>query len=599
MRIVFHLVTGPDDVVEYQPLGFGYLASYLQENGVEARCSVEDNLDSILAIAPDIVAFSCCSQNYRLAIERVGFLRQRMKAVFLLGGVHISSLPDSLHRDFACGVVGEGEETFLQLINLLAAHGELAPASLSRVQGLVYWDGDEIRRTPDRELLDLLDDLPPPDRSILPPAKFAHLLTGRGCPYDCSFCSSRLMWGGYRGFSAERVGAELAALVTEGHTQIHIHDDLFVADRPRLVRLADVLEEAEVLGAAELSCTVRADLVDEDLAEMLVRLNVTSVTFGMESADDETQARLCKRTNIKQVRNALAVLDRFGIEATVSAIVGEPDETILSMRKTYSFLCRQVMRGRLAGAEVNVLAPYPGTGYWQTAVERGLIGDPATFDWSKLGAPWRGLLLNPHLEADAARLVAWDRHLRALMAALRRSLIMIAPDDADLDLDLDPALVRAIFLWTAEDGLSEVLAQDEIDLVRFGPDRLWAQLEKIVADYGEAPLLLIAPEPDKATSAVMRALKAGLGLEKQKAVQSRVGPFPLLAVMAEAVSWGPDRVAALMKGDTEALPEELPVAQPTLLRELPLADFNQSVAYEGEVSDLLDEYTRRLPKGPK
>jgi hypothetical protein len=166
--------------------------------------------------------------------------------------------------------------------------------------------------------------LPWPDRALLPAFKYAHVMTGRGCPFECRFCTSRRMWGGYRGFSAARIAEEIEMLVAEEHEHIHIHDDLFADRRERVIMLADALEDRDLLGAVEFSCAVRADRVTPDLCEALVRLGATAVTFGMESADDETQERLGKGYGLATIRRALRLLERFEIEARVSGLSASP-----------------------------------------------------------------------------------------------------------------------------------------------------------------------------------------------------------------------------------------------------------------------------------
>lgn len=592
-RIVFHLVSGPDDLRDYAPLGFGYLAAFLEKMEFAARCTVEDDLEAMLAINPDVIGLSCASQNYGLAIERARLLRQRTGAKLILGGAHVSCLPESLDPAFHCGVVGEGEDTFHHLMRVLEKTGDLAPADLAEVYGLVYWQDGRLVRTEDRAPIDPLDSVPPPDRSILPPARLTHLMTGRGCPYDCRFCASSRIWGGYRGFSAERVAAELIDLIEAGHRRIYIHDDLFVADPYRLIQVADILEEKELLGAAELSCTVRADLVDDDLCEILFRLGVTAVTFGFESADDDTLERLNKRQTVDQARATLATLDRYGIECAVSAIVGEPEETLESIRATYQFLADEAVRGRLTEGEVNILAPFPGTEYWDRAVKLGLVGDPLKFDWSRVGSPWRGLLLNTLITKEAARLIGWDHRLRGIFAALARPLVLLATDDADLDLDVDPRLVRAIFLLSEEEGVAEVVSEGEVTLLRYGPDEFLDELARLADEYGDSPLVLFAPEPEQATMAVIRACKLGATLLGKPFVRSRTGEFPLMARLQNALGLGGDPFLSLVAGDDEFLPE-MAIAEPAKLRELPYSDLAKPVPHTEDAVKLLDRYAAEL-----
>lgn len=596
MRIVFHLVTGENDIVEYAPLGFAYLAAFLNTYDIDAKCTIETNLETIVAIAPDVIGISCSSQNYGLAIERAQWLRERCDAVYVLGGVHISCLPASLHPAFDVGVMGEGEDTFHHVMRLLEQYGALPDEKLAEVPGIVYFREGRPLVNGERDPLENLDDLPLPDRSILPPFKYAHVMTGRGCPYNCTFCTSHRMWGGYRGFSAPRIADEIELLVEEGHEHIHIHDDLFANNAARVIALADELENREILGAVEFSCAVRADRITADLCEALVRLAATSVNFGLESVDEQTQKHLGKGYGPETIRRALRLLERYEIEANVSGIIGEPHESPASMRATYRFIVEQAVRGRLAGAEINVLTPLPGTPYWEQAVERGLVGPPASFDWAKLGAPWHGLLLNEFIEAQAGRLIGWDRRMRLLFYHSQRPLIILARDDVELDIDLDPTLVRAVFLLADEPGTVEVLDQGVIDLMRLGPDLMRKELTKIAEKYAHVPLLAIVPEPSKARLAVLRACKQGFALTDRRAVRSRSGSFPFITVLADAVGWENGRLEQLLQGDESALPEEMFVADPQAARRLPADDPEEPVTLNFDSIEALDRYAAALAK---
>lgn len=595
MKIVFYQVHGSQDIVDYAPLGFGYLSAFLKEVGdVQTECSVATDPGQIAAAKPDVVGLSASSQNYGLALELARNLRDNCRTRLILGGPHITCLPGSFNEVFDCGVVGEGEDTFQHLMSVLNRTGDLAPEHLGQISGIVFRNRGELVQTAPREPLDPLDQVPPPDWDILPETKFAHVVTGRGCPYNCAFCNSRTIWGRYRGFSAERIAEDLQTLIARGRRRIHFYDDLFIVDLERLIRLADVLEDLGLSHQAHYSCTVRADLLTDAVAEVLVRLGVTSVTFGLESADDGTNRRWRKGYDLAGIHQALDLLKRYEINGAVSAIVGEPDEPMEAMRHTYIFLAEQAVCGRLAEAEVHVLAPLPGADYWEQAMERNLIGDLDTFDWSRLGAPWRGLLLNPHLEGEVGRLIAWDRYVRRLFFALHRPLIMTMPETDDLELEVDPDLLRALFLLADDPDASEVLEQGSVDLLRYGAEPLWRQFTEIVGRFGETPLVLFAPDASRASTAVVRACKLAVTIHHRPFVHSRLGAFPLMANLAAALELGRERFLALVRGDETALPDDLFTAEPAELRQLPLADLAVPVEYSGSAAQLLDQYAAGL-----
>jgi hypothetical protein len=120
----------------------------------------------------------------------------------------------------------------------------------------------------------------------------------------------------------------------------------------------------------------------------------------------------------------------------------------------------------------------------------------------------------------------------------------------------------------------------------------------LVEEHGEAPLLLFAPDLALASAAAVRAAKLGLAGQASRYARTRLGAFPFVVVAAEALKWGDERLLALAAGDENALPDDAPVAEPALMRQLPLADLSQPVPYDGDVAEFLDRYAATLAKGP-
>lgn len=159
----------------------------------------------------------------------------------MIGGSHITSVPESLDPVFDCGVIGEGEQTFLELVRLFE-NNQWGAEHWKEVDGIVFRnESGEVVRTEPRAQLDPMDTIPPPDRDLLgdqwnlPFNRFMSLITSRGCPYDCAFCASQLHYKGVRYFSAEYVVREVEAVMEKWHpAAISFWDDLFIGDAKRL-----------------------------------------------------------------------------------------------------------------------------------------------------------------------------------------------------------------------------------------------------------------------------------------------------------------------------------------------------------------------------
>ena len=124
MRILLCNVTNKSRKIEesFPHLGFGYLSSYLKQNSnltIEIKVVTDDVEKNLMEFKPDLIGLSSVSQNYGLALKVSSVCKKISKAPVIIGGVHITMLPDSLSRDMDVGVIGEGEETFLEIVTLV------------------------------------------------------------------------------------------------------------------------------------------------------------------------------------------------------------------------------------------------------------------------------------------------------------------------------------------------------------------------------------------------------------------------------------------------------------------------------------------------
>ncbi len=366
----------------FPPLGLGYLAAWLRERveGVEVRV-VDDGVEhEIDAFRPNVVGISAVSQNYGTAQRHARLAKTRGLPV-VVGGVHISMLPASLSSEMDVGVIGEGEETLVELLGALAG-GSFDRERLSAIPGVVYRDGDgELALTPPREPFEPLDRLPLPARDLLavPHGGTCHLFSSRGCPYRCVFCASSRLWPRARALSAEYVVREIGTLAKRyAPRQIVFYDDLFVLDRRRLRSIVELVEAERIGERVEFAVSVRANLVDEEVADLLKRMNVTAVSMGLESGCETTLAFLKPHVTVEDNRRAVSLLDRMGFAVNASFVIGSPDESRAEIEETLRF----IENAPLNLAETYILTAYPGTPVWDYALERGLVFDD--MDWGRL-----------------------------------------------------------------------------------------------------------------------------------------------------------------------------------------------------------------------
>ena len=368
----------------YPPLGIGYLCSYLRAryplDKIECRV-VEGNIErEILEFKPDIVGISAVTQNYNMAVACAAIAKKRGIAV-ICGGIHISMMPMSLATDMDVGVIGEGEETLCELYGLFRAERKFPKEALKNVKGVAYWnEPGTVAMTEPRSQITELDTIPFPDRDLFVAGEETYIFSSRGCPYSCRFCASTRFWKRIRFFSADYVVREIENLYTRRQvTKINFYDDLFCADITRMKRIVDLLEQKGLLGKIEFIGALRANIVTGEAGALLKKMGFSAIGIGLESGCDETLAYLKgEGINNNDNRTAIDVLTGSGIKVLGSFIIGSPNETKADILKTYAF----IKNNDLAGFNIYILTPFPGTAVWDYAVSRNLVSED--MDWSRL-----------------------------------------------------------------------------------------------------------------------------------------------------------------------------------------------------------------------
>ncbi|MDO8691834.1 MAG: radical SAM protein, partial [Dehalococcoidia bacterium] len=393
------------------PLGLSYLASYLSKYGGIDQIVFRRSPQDLIAEKPDIVGISSVTHNFNRAIRSAGEIRESLGVPVVVGGTHISALPHTLPSCFDAGVLGEGEETFLDLCRRYESKGRLTPDILGQIPGIVFHGEEGTLTTTVRPLIDPLDRIPPPRRDLLresvdPSFRHdMHMLTSRGCPYRCVFCFSTQYWGRIRFFSPRRVVDEIKDLVENwGATSINLYDDLFIANRNRLKEIADLLEQEGLTGKVRLSCaSARADLLDEEVCALLRRMNVQAIGFGAESGSQPVLSYLKKdTTTVEDNQRVIDLCQNYGFQLFASFIIGSPGEEEKDLVATYEFISKNA--SRFHAVDVYSLTPYPGTPVWQEAASRGMVSDD--MDWDILAQDpqicdtSRSILLNEKLSRE-------------------------------------------------------------------------------------------------------------------------------------------------------------------------------------------------------
>ncbi|MDP2689319.1 MAG: radical SAM protein, partial [Deltaproteobacteria bacterium] len=299
----------------------------------------------------------------------------------VLGGPHPSvraeeTLSISPFIDFA--IRGEGERSFAELIEALGKNGDYGG-----IKGLSYRSGKRVVHNPPVEFIEDLDSIPYPARDLLmnkdsyTPEDMGLIMTGRGCPYACTFCSSSGVWNrGTRARSIENVLGEVRKVQAEyGTVQFSFKDDTFTLDRKRVMEFCKAVEGKGL--RINWDCNVRVNLIDYELLKRMKSAGCNGIKMGIESGSDRVLKEVMKKgTSVAQIRRASGIARKASIHWTGYFMMGLPTETREEMHETLR-LMRQI---RPDFASISVYEPFPGTSLFSTGVAAGYVANDRTLE---------------------------------------------------------------------------------------------------------------------------------------------------------------------------------------------------------------------------
>ena len=374
----------------YVPLGILYLAAYLERAAFSVEVfdttfrRIADLEERLRQGPPSVVGFAANLMT-RANVVRLARVAKESGWTVLLGGPEPPNWPEQYLAAGADVVVdGEGEETLAELLPLLRAHGP-DPAVLSRVNGLVFRGADgALARTPPRAKVADLDALPWPAREKVDVARYletwrtAHgagslsLITARGCPFRCNWCSHGVYGYSHRRRSPAAVADELAFLVeTYRPEQVWYADDVFNIKASWLVEYAAELERRGL--RVPFECICRADRMTEEAAAALARLGAYRVWIGSESGSQRILDAMERGVTVQQVKDATALLKRHGIETGMFLMWGYEGEELADIEATVA-----LVKDALPDVFFTTVSyPIKGTKYFEKVADRAV----ATTAW--------------------------------------------------------------------------------------------------------------------------------------------------------------------------------------------------------------------------
>ena len=354
------------------PLGLGYIAAYLRQQHKDIDLKIIDEAVTFLSdemleneickgTKPMIVGISCLTATFSRAKEIAGKIKARRKDITVIfGGVHSTALPEECLMTGYVDIVvrHEGEVTMSEIYESI-----LRGKQVDDIKGISYIKEGKYYQTSDRPPinLDILPRFPYEffDKNMKSYSDFGLLVTSRGCPFDCIFCSNRLVTGRtYRAFSSDTVINQIDTLVNKYEQKsIFFADDNFVSDKERFFDLLDSIMQRDLHKKAFFIAQLRADEMSDEILEPMRKANFKMLSCGIETASERLLELISKRESIEEVKKGIRLAKSKGFLTNATFIYGLPSET-KEDRKLSARLSRELP---LDSARFNIATPYPGT----------------------------------------------------------------------------------------------------------------------------------------------------------------------------------------------------------------------------------------------
>ncbi|MCK5600234.1 radical SAM protein, partial [Candidatus Pacearchaeota archaeon] len=340
--------------------------------------------------SPDFVGIHCnftgyCDDAYEIAaiVKRV-----LPEVPVTLGGAHVTMeaktvLKENPYIDYV--VRGEGEITLKELICMLMNGKEAEP---EKIDGLSYRKIDgTVVMNPERKLIPDINQLPTPDRKFVDMERYMELnnralpftkkkplgiiMTSRGCPFNCIFCSTKMMWKRqWRALSAERVIEDIEYMVKNfGVREIIIYDDQFIVDKKRVHRICDLIIEKKLNITLSLPAGTSAWLLDKALLRKMKKAGFYRLCFPIETGNENTIKFIRKNINLNEVLKKIRLANKLGFWTQGNFIIGFPYETREEIEETIRF----AYNSGLDYVVFYIAKPYAGSEMYEIYKKEGLL----------------------------------------------------------------------------------------------------------------------------------------------------------------------------------------------------------------------------------
>lgn len=371
----------------HYPLGLAYLHSYLEScgnnvctlalNHMDFETSFNTVISTIEQLSPKVIGLQILTPNRVSSSRIIEYVHEQYPHIQLVvGGIHATIMHRQLLEKypFIVVILGEGEITFAELIEVLCSESP----DLNGIDGIAFNRNNSVMVTKQRDLIEDLDELPFPKHELFFTDNRASgcILTSRGCPFNCSFCSlDAISRRKVRLRSVKNVVDEIEYMVETfpSMSNIWIHDDTFFLDNDRVIAFCDEIIKRKV--QVKFICSGRIKPLKKEIIKKLENANFIMVLFGLESGDEGILRACHKQITQKDAINAFKLFSHSPIEVNAFLIVGLPGETIDTVNETANFVKKLQRIKYVYYHNIAVLTVYPGTEVYRIAQAAGMIND--------------------------------------------------------------------------------------------------------------------------------------------------------------------------------------------------------------------------------
>jgi len=404
------------DVNPLPPLGLGYLGAVLENAGIEVKvvdCLLEgwhnkvevaeniirvglsfDHIEEIIrAYGPDIVGVNNLFTKQRENAHKIYDLAKKIdkNVITVAGGAHPTVMPELVLADENVDyvVLGEGDATIIDMVGVIEGKKDIAT-----LDGIGYKENEQVKIIPKTKFIEDLDSLPFPARHLLnmegyfglkhshgtrKKKRFSPIVTSRGCPAKCTFCSAYRVWGRkFRYRSPENVIAEMKEIKEKyGIEEIMFEDDNATLNVQRAEKLFDLMIEEKLNFVWDTPNGVAAFALNEKLIDKIKKSGCYQLNLALESGNQQVLDNIIKKPlKLEKAKQLIKYSQEIGLVVNIFLIIGMPGETKEQMWDSF----RLAEELEIYSPFISIATPYPGSELYDICRNNNYIPENFSLD---------------------------------------------------------------------------------------------------------------------------------------------------------------------------------------------------------------------------